>query len=217
MPAGSKPRRSRRPFKKRITLKKVNAKVNKIINQNEMKISQVSISGATTSAGLVDWVSGIDKGTGSEDRIGQQLIGKKLKLRYRMQFASASTHMNEYLRIMVIVQKASLSTKPLPGVILENLTVESFPSLGLAQRYRVLYDRTHVLNRLAELSTDSASRLFTKTINLRDLKIGFNTTTVNVATGAGGSTNQVFLFTLSSAASNPMLLEHSIEIHYKDA
>lgn len=218
-----KDRRKRKGGRRRgrfLTLKKVNAKVNKIIRGNERKVSLVAITGVTDDAGLVDWISGVDKGTGAEDRIGQIIIGKKMQLRYRLNMTAAGSHDFEYVRIMVIKQKASLSTKPLPGVLLEALTVESFEDLSLGQRYVKLYDRTHVLNRSAGIVgawNDSASPLFTKTINLRDMKIGFNETAVNVATGAGGSTNQLFLFGLSTAATNPATLDIQARLTYTDA
>ncbi len=217
-PKRMRARRGRKP--RRLTLKKVNAKVNKIIRGNEKKISLVAITGVTDDAGLVDWISGIDKGTGSEDRIGQIIIGKKMQLRYRLNMTAAGTHDFEYVRIMVLKQKVTFNAKPLPSVLLEALTVESFKDLSFGQRYVILYDRTHVLNRSAGIVgawNDGASPLFTKSINLRDMKIGFNDTTVVVSTGAGSSTNQLFLFGLTTAATNPATLDLQAQLTYTDA
>ncbi len=213
MPPFTKKRRNKKPVSQ---VKKNTREINRMKRGIEPKLEIAIVNISTDDAGIVDWLSAISKGTGSANRIGQFITGKQLKLRYRLEFDSASLHSFEYVRVMIMKQKVTFNAKPLPSVLWENLNVQSFKDQSFGQRYTVLYDRTHVLNRKI-VDLDIGSPLITKTINLRNLKIGFNDNTVVASTGVGSATNQLFLVTLTSATSNGADFKFQSELTYTDS
>ncbi len=203
--------------KPRLTLKKVNSKVNKIIRGIEHKRTLITIDGALTgTTGSVDWLSGVDLNTGSDDRIGEMITGKVLKIRYSLKFAAASTHDFELIRVMVVKQMQSNSTKPTAAQMLNDVTAQSFKNQATGKRFRFLYDRSHVLNRLAALSIDTKTNLFKRDIKLRNMKLKYNQTTVVVATGVGGEVNQLFLVLITDAGANPAIINFASDFQYTD-
>lgn len=212
--------RGRRGGKKKITLKKVNKKVNLILRGIEVKRTLITIGGALTiTNGSVDWLTGVDLNTGSDDRIGEMITAKNLRLRYRLHLVAASTHDFELVRIMIVKQMQSLNTKPTAALILENVSNDSFLNQSTGKRFKILYDRSHVLNRFAGVvgaPVDSSTRIFTKTIKLRNMKVKYNTIAVNVATGAGGEVNQLFLVMITDAGANPAIIDFASDFQYTD-
>ncbi len=209
-----KPFRPRR--KKKITARTVDRKVNKILRQIEKKRTLLELQATTVSAGDVTWLSPVDLNTGSDDRIGESIIGKTMSISYQIEMNAASTHMNEVVRVMVLVYKQSIGAKPAPGSIINPVNITSYLSQATGHRFRILYDRAHVLNRLAELSTDSSTGVFSKRINLRDLHLTFNQTTVVESSGVGGEKNQLELLILTNASANGAIINLSSEFIYTD-
>jgi len=202
--------------KKKITAKSVNKKVNRILSHIEMKRTLRTLQTVVTDSGLVTWLSSVDKGTGGDDRIGEEIVSKSIEIAYRLNFTAASTHDFEVIRVLVFVHKTQQGLNPVPSVILENLTVESPINQALQDRYRFIYDKTHVLNRLSALAVDTATHVFRKKIRLRNMKVHFNQTTIVEGTGVGGEKNQILLLVFTSASANGATLNFSSDFRYTD-
>jgi len=214
---GGKRVRNPRRFSRRPTVKSVNRKVNKILAQTEKKFTNITITGVLTATSTVDWLSPVDLNTGNEDRIGQKITGKSLSIRYSFRFATASTHHHELIRVLIVIYREANSGKPAAASILENVTPKSFMSLATADRFRIIYDRTHVLNRLADLAVDSSTSLIVKRINLRDLNMTYNSTAVAESTGVGGEKNQLMLVTITDAGANFANIEFASQLIFTDS
>ncbi len=207
--------KGRRTGKKRVTLKVVNKKVNKILRQIEKKQFTADLTFTTAGSGLMEWVSPIKEGDETGDRDGAWIVGKTFRMRYSIEFNVLSTHDFEIVRILIIVDKQADGIEPLATTLLATVNPYSFKSRATGQRFRILYDRAHTLNRFVT-GLDVSSQRAVANINLRDLHMSYNLSTVVQSTGAGGEKNQLYLVLITDASSNPALFLGSSELIYTD-
>ncbi len=206
----------RRQRRRGPTVRSVNRKVNRIISQIERKRFIGEFGLFADNAGTVTWVSAITLGDTDNAREGVKVSVKSFKFKYGITFAAASTHDDEYVRVMVLIDKSSQGILALPVNILSVVNTTSYPPRGLNERFRVLFDKTHVLNRMAALAIDTATPVTEFKKSMRNMKMTFNIATPVPASGVGGEKNQIIILVVTNAAANGAAVNGSTELIYSD-
>jgi len=162
-------RKSRRPRKSKLTVAKLDKKVNKIISSVEIKehyILQNLTDLGGTSTGFV--LNGLQKGTDNGERIGERIKMKSILVRYRIKqnsnsvlgtdttVAWTSTPLSCMTRIMVIMQIQNNESNVLTNSDIYEFNASTTANLispydlkyigisGEQLKYKVLYDKTHL-------------------------------------------------------------------------
>ncbi len=211
--------RHRRP--KRLTLKKVNRRVSKILSGIEKKyfLGDIVATFPTTGGGLVTWLTAIPLGDENNRREGTQVSGVKFQMKYNINFSSASTHDFERCRVMLVEERINQTTL-LFGVaqLLSTINTHAYINRSTGRsRFKILMDRTHILNRLSVLAVDVVSPTYQFNRMLRGHKMTFDANTPVPATGVGGEKNQIFLVIISSAGANPANFVGASQYIFTDA
>ncbi len=208
----------------KITLKKVNRKVNKIISSQEMKIFDGVFNLTPTVAGIVTWITPVVLGDRVNDREGNELDIKHLEVNYHVHKVGGVLDEAIIVRFMIFSDIQSTN-----GVIATNTLLqvanELHSPLNRASRgrIRILYDRYHVLNPTAGIinATSDVQRwaptisygVFKKKMNL---KITFNANAVVAATGAGGERRHLFILLRTNNVAIATAVHGIVRILYKD-
>ncbi len=137
---------------------------------------------------------------------------------YSIKLNVASTHDTEVCRVVLFEQIRNDVGAALPTAasILATVNPYSYQNQTLSrQRYRILFDRVHVLNRFVT-ALDTNTRVFKYSKNLKGRKMVFNSATPVPATGVGGESNQIFILVISDAAANEAILTGATQYIYTD-
>ncbi len=211
-PKGGFLRRARKP-----TVKSVNRKVNRIISGMEKKRFVGILDTETINTGGSEWLTPITAGDQNNQRDGQSILAKSLILRYALRMNTASTHDNELVRILVIIDKQMDGATTAIATVIAQVTPCSPLSRGFKERFRVIYDKAHILNRFGGIANiDSGTRRFDVKLPVKNLKMFYSTVAVVQATGAGGEKNQVVLYHVSDATANGAFIDGSTDFEYTD-
>ncbi len=204
-------------IRNRPTVRSVNRKVNRIIRGLEKKTEAADVVIASVLAGEIFWLTPIAAGDGGDERDGLKILAKTFKLRYTIKMLAASTHDNEIVRVIIFIHKQTQNAKTAVTTLLGTVNVNSYVDRANESRFRIVYDRAHVLNRLSVLAVDTSTSRFEARPRVMNMPITFNTQTVAQATGVGGENNQIYLCVLTDAAANGATFRGSLQFKYIDS
>ncbi len=154
-PTGKRTRNTnfRRPAKRRkMTVARLNKKVNRLIKDEELKFLDTSIADVLVSAGgtFTGSLAIIAAGTDESTRIGREIRIKKIFLRLRMELPAKIDQANapegDIVRVILHIDKQTNGTQGGLTSLLENTDYQSFRNLNNGKRYRILSDTTHYMN-----------------------------------------------------------------------
>lgn len=194
--------RGRRTGRRKLTLKKVNRKVNRILRRTEKKLFNFAAADNLSTTGVVEWLTAVNPGDSLINREGSFINATEIRVKYNFAFAAASSHHFEHCRIMIFIDKEATNAKPTVAEVIAPITIDGYLNTSSGNRFRVLYDKVHVLNRLSVLAVDTATNQVDKTFRLREMQMGYNTNTLVQATGVGSEKNQLFVLLVTNAASD---------------
>lgn len=122
----------------------------------ELKFHDLDIDDATVAAnGTIaeDSCVGIAQGTGESQRIGRKVTIRSLFWRYHLQLptinAGTSTAVSDVVRVVVYQDSQTNGAAAAVTDILETDNYQSFNNLANSGRFKILYDKQHVLNYTA--------------------------------------------------------------------
>lgn len=213
---GTRPHHKR---KSRVTLRKVNKKVNKILSSQEKKffLGDISFVFPVAGVGLVTWLTAVTLGDDNNEREGEVISGVRFEMKYNFSLSAASVHSFETVRVILFEEKVN-SNQALPGAaqLLSSINPYSYMNRSTGRnRFRIIYDRTHVINRFVT-DLDSVSQTYSVSLKMNGRKIKFDSNAIVPATGVGGANNHIFLLAISDAAANPANFEGASQYTYKD-
>lgn len=163
MPYGSKKRRPYRKYsKKKPTVKKLARRVARIENSVETKFRDIAVSADPTGTATTFLVNALAQGDDFNQRIGEQVIAKKLDIMLRLTKAASDAVTVSY-RIIVFRDKAnnagtgylaftgaSPTNAELATALVDNTTIANQLIAPLnyrtSERYNVYLDKTFNLN-----------------------------------------------------------------------
>ena len=196
-------RRRRKPKKSLVS--KV---IRKIENRAERKFASIlETTNTVTNAPSVPLahLTGIAVGDTASTRDGNEIRVKSINLRYLVEANAAAV--NSHVRVVLVRMKQTIAdTAPDWNDIFEEDSVVSQKDHRLAQRFTILYDRTH------SLSGSKGPTCFSyKWYKSCDLKVKFND-----GTSSDYEAGQIFLFACGSEATNQPAMIFTTRMSYVD-
>jgi len=174
----------------------------------EVKHSDVALSGAVSSTGVVTLLSGIAQGDGTSSRDGNSVKLKGGDLRYY--FTQNGSASRTAIRVLVVVDTRNQGANPSISDILTSATVVAPPNLTAEPgRYVILSDEVFWL---FSGERTAASRHIALQA-LMDMHLLFSGTSADVSSVSGPS---VFLVTLSSETTNTPSISGNSRLLYLD-
>lgn len=124
----------------------------------ELKFLDVTVDDPTiTALATTTGLNFIQQGTSDSDRIGRKVTVKYLSWKYTLQLVARNddtvARLSEVVRVIVGLDKQANGALPGGTTLLETNQYQSFLNLSNKDRFRVLMDRTHVLNAQAGAGT----------------------------------------------------------------
>lgn len=115
----------------------------------ELKASDVNVSMAADTTGAILLLNGIDPGTALNQRIGRQILAKKLRLRLAC-VVTAATGADQTQRVMVVLDKQPNGVALAITDVLTSVGTTANYNLSNQARFKILFDRRVYLNATAE-------------------------------------------------------------------
>ncbi len=180
-----------RQTKRKPTAKNIASKALRLAKKNasmqEIKQNNFSLTDTVTVAGQWAHVSGLAQGDDFNERVGRQVTSKSLELKYHM-IGNTSAVLTQRIRVVVLYDSQAQGVVPATLDVFEVDELESLPSANPAQkeRFKILYDRTHILGNLVWNGTNTMQRTekFAHTFIKLGRKVYYESTSAAV-TGAG--------------------------------
>lgn len=208
-------------------------RIKRIENEVELKWRDISLGGGVNSTtGILSYLSGISQGTTAVQRIGNK--ARATSLHFRMQWISNNAMLAPtYCRLIVFWDKQSDGVAPPiyvsgnPSALLDD-TIPVLPSVlpynhNAVQRYRVLYDKTIVLNPQVALSqTNVTPSVTTAVIPVAErLQKKFQLSTILKYSGTSSiitdaESSALFALFLSDTNTNIPTILWGSRLYYKD-
>ncbi len=143
-------------------------------------------------------------------RIGRKCVITRINYRYTLTLtatAAATLAAGQTVRIMMVVDHQANGAAPTvsgAGGVLETATFQSFNNLASGSRFKVLFDRTHVLNALSSAGNGTANDSAEMSIHRTFYKKCRIPLEFNAATGviAEIRTNNIFVLLINSTSSS---------------
>lgn len=127
-----------------------------------------------------------DKETG---RIGRKIFIKRVQLKGHIELATetdaAVVAKSDRLRIIMYLDKQANGAPAIPDDILQTTDINSWRDMEHVNRFRILYDKTHVLNRLTVQS--KTGPVFDSSNVLKNFSMGKNTSLEIIYNGTTGA------------------------------
>ena len=174
---------------------------------NECKKFDTYVQGTTDYNGTISLVDLPVQGTGSTNRVGNQITIRKLELAGTISTQGAGTY--DTVRIMFVLDNMGVNA-PAIGEILDATVLGSSAAVialrnhGYVPRFKVLHDKLHVV------STGGGQQVCWKTT--------LKTNIISYFVGASTFKNQIYLIALSNEGNllTAPLLYTSIRVHFTD-
>lgn len=180
-----------------------------------------------TNAGYGFTVNNFAEGNTVNTRVGQRIYMTSLQLKYSLYINTANLG-TQITRILVVLDKAhngnlsSFDAAPLGEAgLLDNTTIAA-PSLMprayvMRYRYRVLYDKIHVLNPHWENATGTAVLQCGLHVT-KNIRLGVNATYSDATSSiASLLKNAISLFAITDSSSNGPTVQIATRLYFKDA
>ena len=182
--------------------------VKRVINkQSERKFASVNASsGVVGNAPSTAYahLSGIAQGDGAASRDGNEIRLKSIQIKYNLVMNASATATT--VRVVLVRMKSTISdTAPDWNDIFEDDSTVSMKDHRLAQRFTILYDRTHCLS---SGGPQIVARQYYKRC---DYKVKFNGTAANDV-----ESGPVYLFACSNEATNTPTINYATRVSYTD-
>jgi len=161
-----------RRFKKRAGAKlATEAYVKKAINRNlEHKNDYISITNLNGTTAVVSQIAGMDQGVEINERVGLEIVTKKLDLIFALTFSSLNTYGDAVRYVVVRDNEAPTSTAPTWADVFQAADAYSPYEMNTETRKRF----TVLLDKIVNNPNDGAYRCIKHhTINLKDKKMFF--------------------------------------------
>ena len=212
-------RRKKRPIRRRrkkLTIAKVNKKVNRLLNKQERKYidSTLTYTGVDNvgSVHLLN-INNILEGVGDNDRIAQKLTLKSLQIKGQMTVGYGLTPDNfNQMRIMLIKYKTNGSTTPPisavlqyhdPTVYTDELQMNSLYKKNSPFKFKIIYDKVHLLGY--KLASANNTHTYTPKRFMITHKITDGDLHYTDSANPTGWTYALMYFSDSSAVNNPSI------------
>lgn len=196
-------------FARKNNLKKLENKVKRMIDkQHERKFADIAVTQLTPNnvmGAATGHITGIPQGDTSATRDGNEIRVKSIDLRYKARIhASAST---TTVRVVMARMKGTVSdTAPDWNDMFSEDDVLSLKDHRLAQRFHILYDRTHVL------SSNGPQIIQRKYYKKCDYKVKFNGTA-----SSDYESGNISVWFVSDQGTNVPTVDYTTRVSYTDS
>ena len=146
-----KKRRKSRPPKKNANAR-TSGIINKFTSQGGPDLNYFdwpeTLSNVATGGAFIWSVVQIPEGTGASERNGSRVTIKKFMSRYsiKLNTQTVSPPQGEQVRVIYYIDSATNGTGAATTDILKTASVLSFNNLEEGNRFRIIHDKTHVIN-----------------------------------------------------------------------
>jgi len=187
----------------------------RIAAATELKAEDVATTNATpvtmTDAGAITNLAQIGQGATVNQRVGQQIMAKRLKLRYSIYTNSSA---NQLARVLVVQWKKQVSdTSPTTAQLLENtgatqgaLSDYAFSS-EFKENFRVLHDKTYALSG----TSNGAPNVFREASIPLNSRISFNGSATSDI-----EKNGIWMLSISNQANSEPKIVFCNTLYYTD-
>nr|AUH21332.1 hypothetical protein [uncultured bacterium]AUH21338.1 hypothetical protein [uncultured bacterium]AUH21344.1 hypothetical protein [uncultured bacterium]AUH21350.1 hypothetical protein [uncultured bacterium] len=114
--------------------------------------TDVTIPGIAVAGSIIDTLNGVEQNTTEKTRVGRKIFIKRVQLRGEVSLpgllaaGQTSTH-GARVRVIMYLDKQANGAAATPGVILQTTDINSWRDMEHVDRFRILYDKVHTLNR----------------------------------------------------------------------
>lgn len=238
MPSKRMPRRKfnrRRNSRRAPSNKALNNKIKKIQKDVELKFKDTYFTADVSTTATANLLNSIDIGTTNRgERIGNYIKTTSLQMRMTISPDIANL-LNTQIRVIAFWDKQANGAAPIliggsnTASLLDTTTITDalFAPINwnYSDRYRVLYDKTIILNGAMVLDFDPAtgttsqmladSRYLSKKIKL-SRSVKYDGTTAGIADIATNSLYVMYVGDIAAGGNNPQI-EFSSRVYYKDS
>ncbi len=159
----------------------------------ETKIIAVSSTMSSDTTGNIALLNGIQRGLDYHERLGRVIHMKSVTLKL-FNYATAGTGVDQFQRVLVVLDKQSNGTALAIADVLTSAAVTSFDNLNYRERFVILHDSTIHCNATGEAGSQRFRKL---TIGL-GREVVFNSG--NAGSVADIATNSLYLISIGSIA-----------------
>ncbi len=219
-------RRKRRGGRRRgkVTLKKVNRKVNKIINSQEVKIFDGVFALVPTVAGVIAWISPIVQGDDTNEREGNELLIKSIDIDFHVHKSVSTSDVPAIVRVMVMTDQQPTNGIAGLNTILQVANETHSPIDRVSRgRFKFLYDRYFSMNAMSALLRNDTTEAWGSSIKhgtfhkKMSLKTTFNDNAVVIATGAGSSRKHLYIICITNTVAAATAVHGIVRLRYLDS
>ncbi len=216
--------RGRRTRRKKLTLKKVNRKVNKIINSQEIKIFDGVFELTPTVAGVIAWISPIVQGDDTNEREGNELLIKKIDVDFHVHKLKSTSDIPLIVRVIIMTDQQPTNAVAGVNTIFQAANETHSPIDRVSRgRFKFLYDRYFTLAATSALLQSDAAEAWGSNIKhgsfhrKLSLKTTFNDNAVVIATGAGSSRKHLYIITIANSVAVASAVHGIVRLQYLDS
>ena len=204
---------------RRKTVAQRNVRTAGFLGRPELKYYDTADTSATAvaTAGIIrndSLVDGITQGSGPSGRLGNRILVKKVLFNYSGHITSTATPGDacDILRFMIVQDKQCNGSAATVGEVLESANMNSFNDLETSSRFKILYNKFHVMNTFGAYSTQN-SRSYIHFQGAIDCNIPVQ---FSASTGAVGdvSTNNIFVLAISE--NGEAIIDGQLRVRYLD-
>lgn len=118
--------------------------IKRLINVEYKRFARNLTDVNSIPAGTIECMTAIGEGNDNDERNGRSIKAVKYNFRYRVTFNEGDDP-TQYVRMMVVQDMQGDGTAPVPAEVLEEIDVIGYINQDNTDRFKVLYDKTHVL------------------------------------------------------------------------
>lgn len=112
----------------------------------EKKYYDLSTTGAASSSGVVQWLSGLAQGAAGNQRLGNSIKCHALTFRFQAAINAATTG-GAFIRCMIFIDRETRGTTPaVTDVLAQSITVSPL-NMSNTKRFHILYDNIRALDQ----------------------------------------------------------------------
>lgn len=181
------------------------------LTSGEFKSVDVNADGVScsTTPGVV-LLNGMQSGASINQRVGREVTMRSIQFQYVVRANTAGV--DQQVRVVLVYDRQTNGAAPLFLDVFDFANVTCARKLENRKRFKILYDRTHVVNAVGEPGSQVARRFYRR---LRHPVTFNSSSTAYVGDITTGSLYLLFLST-QAAGTNAALIDYSSRIRYSD-
>jgi len=163
----------------------------------------------STTPGII-LLNGMTVGSSIEQRVGREVTMRSIQFSYVVRANSAGV--DQQVRVALVYDRQTNGAAPAFNDVFDFTNATAARKLENRKRFRILYDRTYVVNAIGEAGSQVARRFYRRLRHPVTFNSGNTGLVSDIATG---SFYLLFLST-QAAGTNAALLDYNTRVRYTD-